>query len=45
MKKAEEDQLLKTTLRKEAVIAQEQGLSKDSWKNKKMKDINDGVTK
>jgi len=44
LKKAEKDQMEKTRWREEAILAQEQGLTKDEWKKKKLAEIGDPVT-
>jgi len=44
MKQAEADQMLKTTWRKEAGVAQAQGMTKDQWKAKKLAEIASPVT-
>jgi hypothetical protein len=40
LKKAEKDQMEKTRWRESAILAQEQGLTKDEWKKKKLAEIN-----
>jgi len=44
LKKAEADQMMKTRWREEAILAQEQGVPKDQWKNKKLAEINNPIT-